>query len=72
MNLMHKNESYPYPKQSLISFLVHICFQAGEAIHEALKSTTNNPHTHFLAFKLALVQGDTDKGILLMLNNSYE
>ena len=41
-----------------------MCSQAEEAIQVALKSTTDNPHTHFLAFKLALVQGDTDKGML--------
>ncbi|XP_065900506.1 testis-expressed protein 11-like [Dysidea avara] len=37
--------------------------KAEEAIQVALKSTTDNPHTHFLAFKLALVQGDTDKAM---------
>ena len=39
-----------------------MCSQAEEAIQEALRNATDNPHTHFLAFKLALVQEDTDKG----------
>ena len=42
-----------------------ICSQAEEAIQEALKNATDNPHTHFLAFKLALVQEDTDKGTVV-------